>query len=423
MSALALQYPAAPPPVGCDEKSLQSIMDLDLSDMSDEMVNKVSEILHLDFIFENQVVEKSSPGAPWIKLGASNEDIIDNYKPLLKRVIVERLVFMLYNDLEEESALDLLHLGLADPVKLFVKNEPHAQRKLVEGRLRLISSVSICWNTISRLLYGRQNRLEKHNWSKGVIPSMCGMGSSDEDLRTLKGYWDSQGFDNLAEADVSGWDWSIQAWELEADVERRIEASGRGPLLARLMRNTHYVMARKVFMLSNGTLLAQESTGVLPSGWYCTTTTNSYIRALAAHLVGARFYKVLGDDSVESFVEGAVERYEDLGHDVKFYRRCTEAVEFCSRRWSRESWTAPLVTWPRTFYRLLCQQPSLDFVRQFKLEMRYNPETSLCMEVLQSVGWSRQICQDSFQDDPKQEEDFKQRTADRSAAEGSVQQG
>lgn len=411
------KYPRTPPPVGCDEKSLQRVVELG-ADLSDENVAEICKILYIDFVLNKQVVQQSSPGAPWTKLGSSNQDVIENYGPLLKRVIVERFVALLSNDYRALDAETLFRYGLADPVKLFVKNEPHSQRKLAEGRLRLISSVSICWNTISRVLYGRQNRNEKHHWKDGVLPAMCGMGSSDDDLKTLSEMWESQGFDRLAEADVSGWDWSVQPWQMESDAERRIQLCNAGPLLSMAMRNTHHLMSNKVFMLSDGRMFSQIRPGVLPSGWYCTTTTNSYIRALAAHLVGARFYRVLGDDSVETFVDGAVEKYQQLGHDVKFYRRCENVVEFCSRRWSIGEWQAPLVTWPRTFYRLLCQKPSLDFRQQFMFEMRHNQETRMCVEVLMSVGWDRQI--ELVRQNAPQEEQVAAVEAEPSSAEGSV---
>lgn len=412
-------YPRTATPKGCDEETLGYICQIGSRLDDDSVVNEISNLLGLDFVLDNQVVREASPGSPWTKLGSTNGFIIDNHRALLKRVIVERFYAMLNTDYRGMSALDMVELGLADTVKLFTKNEPHNARTLAEGRLRQISCVSICWNTISRLLYGRQNREEKHVWDCGSIPSLCGMGSSDDDLKYLSSVWEGQGFHNLAEADVSGWDWSVQAWELAADAERRILLCGAGPRLQRLMRNTHYVMSMKVFQLSSGKCISQARPGVLPSGWYCTTTTNSFVRSLAAHLVGARFYRVLGDDSVESFVDGAKLRYEELGHDVKFYNRCDTTLEFCSRAWRVGDWRAKLTSWPRTFYRILCQLPSCDFRRQFEFELRHNDELSRCLEVLKLVGWDQQIAQDR---DASKEED-NQPEADDGSAESAEPAG
>lgn len=287
----------------------------------------------------------------------------------------------------------MVQLGYTDPVKLFTKGEPHSASKLSEGRLRQISSVSIAANVISRRLYGIQNRVEKREWRSPDMPSCCGMGSSDDDLKTLHSLWDAHPPGTLAEADISGWDWTIQSWELMSDCERRIDLCGAGPLLSQLMRNVHRTMALKVFQLSNGSLFEQIKPGVLPSGWYCTTTTNSYMRAQTCQLVGSQFYKVLGDDSVESYVDDAVARYAALGKKVKMYNRCTDSVEFCSRRWTLGSeWRAPLTSWPRTFYRLLNQTAGdkAEFVKQFCFELRHNKELPNLLEVLLSVGWHGQ---------------------------------
>lgn len=343
---------------------------------------------------------------PWAVLGATNADVIASSRPMLVRVIIERLCLLAYFELRSESPLELVQQGLTDPVKLFTKGEPHSETKLAEGRLRQISSVSIVGNTLSRLLFGRQNRKEKSEWQNGTIPSMCGMGSSDDDLKYLHSVWRQQGLPNLAEADVSGWDWSVQAWELSADVDRRVQLMGAGSNMARLMHNLVYTMANKVFQLSDGSLISQVLPGVLPSGWYCTTTTNSYIRALNADLVGAEFYRVLGDDSVESYVEGAKEKYLALGKRVKFYNRCDTSVEFCSRKWTTDEWQAQLTSWPRTLYRLLSQSaPSPELERQFSYELRHNEGLPYLKEVLLSVGWHGQNHQASHASEEDYETD------------------
>lgn len=361
--------------------------------LTEEEINDFSGRLTLDFIIDNEVIPLSSPGAPWSKLGSDNRTVIALHRPLLVRVVVERICLLSSGDFTSLSALEMVQQGLTDPVKLFTKGEPHSASKLAEGRLRQISSVSLAANIISRRLYGIQNRVEKAKWRSPEMPSCCGMGSSDDDLQTLHSLWNAQPLGSLAEADISGWDWTIQSWELMSDCERRIDLCGAGPRLAQLMRNVHWTMALKVFQLSNGSLFEQIKPGVLPSGWYCTTTTNSYMRAQTCQLVGAQFYKVLGDDSVESYVDDAVARYAALGKKVKMYNRCTTTVEFCSRKWVLGSeWRAPLTSWPRTFYRLLSQTAGdkPEFVKQFCHELRHNSELAKLLEVLASVGWHGQ---------------------------------
>jgi len=52
---------------------------------------------------------------------------------------------------------ELIQLGLCDPVRLFIKQEPHPFRKVRTGRLRLISSVSLSDHTLQSAHLGIQN--------------------------------------------------------------------------------------------------------------------------------------------------------------------------------------------------------------------------------------------------------------------------
>ena len=256
---------------------------------------------------------------------------------------------------------DLVRRGFCDPVRLFVKQEPHTRKKLSEGRFRLISSVSLVDQLVERMLFGPQNRLEIASWK--VIPSKPGMGLSlDSQARAV---WADVAVkatqSPAAEADISGFDWSVQDWELWTDVEMRIKLSGALPKLANAMRARFYCFMNSVFQLSNGEMYAQLLPGLMKSGSYCTSSTNSRIRCLMAELIGSPWCIAMGDDSVEAFVPNAQKKYYELGHSCKDYIACRvdelgrlSEFNFCSHLISRK--LSYLVPWPKTLYRHLASE-------------------------------------------------------------------
>jgi hypothetical protein len=225
--------------------------------------------------------------------------------------------------------------GLCDISKLFPKEEPHSQKKLEEGRVRLIVSMSIVDNIIARLLFALQNNTEINNWQS--IPSKPGIGFSDENLKIM--FQSTVRKTNKAMADVSGWDWSMQEFDFEADLKRRAFLNDGFRSVWFLIASAHYyVVQRKLFMLADGSLYAQILPGIMPSGWYNTSSTNSFTRCLNSYWVqlqsGLRPYELwaeaMGDDSLERFVQEAPYYYSLLGKNLKFYESFDQTFEFCS---------------------------------------------------------------------------------------------
>jgi hypothetical protein len=289
----------------------------------------------------------------------------------------------------------LVQAGLCDPVRLFVKDEPHNIVKLSEGRVRLIMSVSLVDQLVERLLYTEQNKAEIKAWQE--IPSKPGIGLHDDGIQAILDSV-SPHYTEAAEADVSGFDWSVQEWELNADAEMRIMLAFTANKEARvvfdsLVRARTYCLARTLFSLSDGRLIAQRKPGIQLSGSFNTSSTNSRIRALLTRLVGAHWCVAMGDDCVESYVEGAIERYNELGHTVKFYKKCeNDQFEFCSQVFDvkkRVAWPASL---DKMLVRLLShklptEEEKLGLTAQFLYEARHSPQLQEALYMLLSVGW------------------------------------
>nr|QNB17816.1 P2ab [Southern bean mosaic virus] len=308
-----------------------------------------------------EINEKASPGVPLSRLASTNKDLLKRHLELVALCVTERL-FLLSEaeDLHNKSPVDLVQMGLCDPVRLFVKQEPHASRKVKEGRFRLISSVSLVDQLVERMLFGPQNQLEIAEWEH--IPSKPGMGLSLQ--RQAKSLFDDLRVKHsrcpAAEADISGFDWSVQDWELWADVEMRIVLGGFGQKLSIAARNRFSCFMNSVFQLSDGTLIEQQLPGIMKSGSYCTSSTNSRIRCLMAELIGSPWCIAMGDDSVEGWVDGAKDKYMRLGHTCKDYKPCATSisgrlyeVEFCSHVIREDRcW---LASWPKTLYKYLSE--------------------------------------------------------------------
>jgi len=275
------------------------------------------------------------------------------------------------------SPSQLVKEGLCDPVRLFVKQEPHTLKKLAERRYRLISSVSLPDQLIERMLFGPQNELEISSWDR--IPSKPGMGLSlDSQAQSL---WRDLCFKHLshpaAEADISGFDWSVQDWELWADLSMRIDLClDMHEGLKRLYIARFYCFMNSVFQFSNGELYEQKLPGLMKSGSYCTSSTNSRIRCLMGYLIGSPWIIAMGDDSVEGWLPDAKERYHVLGHTCKEYSACPvdrdgdlKVVNFCSHELSLNSYY--LTSWARTLYRFLSDPR--ESVNELRMELESCP--------------------------------------------------
>lgn len=287
------------------------------------------------------------------------------------------------------SSEQLVQGGFCDVVRLFVKNEPHSKKKIEEGRLRLISSVSLVDNLVERILFSRQNSEEISQWEN--IPSKPGLGlDEDEQLQAIyKSVEKSLNARKLAESDVTGWDWSVQDWELERDAEARVRLSGAATnsTFARLVRNRMFCLSRKVFYLSDGRMFAQRYDGVMASGSYVTGSSNSRMRVMAAYDVGSPFAIAIGDDSLEDYVVDAEVKYARNGHPLKAYSLCKNGFEFCSHRFTSSTDAKP-VNWSKSLYRLLSRVRNEEEINQFVHFLRKDRESlEISRWVAQRVGW------------------------------------
>lgn len=325
---------------------------------------------------------QGSPGLPWASLAASKGELCDQHGSLVVRAVLERLSLLETLDCTglAEDPRYLVANGYCDPVRIFVKNEPHTKEKALDKRWRLISSVSIVDEIIERLLCHTQNEEEIDNWL--TCPSKPGIGLSlDEQASSL---FESvrPHLKDAAEADVSGWDWCVKWFMFKLEVRARIRLCGAKPdsAFAKILYARVWCLARSVFSTSDGRLFMQTVPGVMKSGSYLTSSTNSRMRVMLAYLIGATWAVAMGDDSLETWTDGAIESYALYGIKVKMFRRCGTSFEFCSHRFING--VAIPLNWAKGLFRLLSARPEMERVMQFSDEFRHSPHLVRCVSTI-----------------------------------------
>lgn len=329
----------------------------------------------------------------WVE-GTKNEESL---LPQLAQLTFDRLQKLSEVSFEAMTPEELVQQGLCDPIRLFVKGEPHKQSKLDEGRYRLIMSVSLIDQLVARVLFQAQNKLEIALWR--AVPSKPGFGlSTDEQIidfvdclakqagltpEEVTTSWE----DHLYPTDCSGFDWSVSQWMLEDDMQVRNELTiNCTPLTRKLRAAWLHCIGNSVLCLSDGTLLAQDHPGVQKSGSYNTSSSNSRIRVMAAYHCGASWAMAMGDDALESR-DSSLELYKDLGFKVEV----SGQLEFCSHIFEKPDLAIP-VNINKMLYKLIhgyepeCGnfEVMLNYVSAVASvlnELRYDPELVAKLQV------------------------------------------
>jgi hypothetical protein len=322
------------------------------------------------------------------------------------------------------TAEQLVQSGYCDPIRVFVKNEPHSEAKLSEGRYRLIMSVSLVDQLVERILCSEQNSLEIAQFEH--LPVKPGMGFSSDKVHAIGDYLEE--FEAKVSSDVSGWDWSVSGAELMFDAKRRIRAAGV-PMdhpYASCLVNRAICLSRSVISFSDGFMVAQRFDGLQKSGSYNTSSGNSWIRVAAAVYCGASRVAAMGDDCVDSGFDALMMR--DIGHSVKSAEVVSSAspswrelcsmwpgelqkevrellesscwkffdsalapyADFCSHFWCRLGGDHVVVYsgWRKSLFRLMNQRvDKREHFLEFVAMMSYNPAMPYCVHVLMSCDW------------------------------------
>lgn len=332
----------------------------------------------------------STPGVPYAMAAGRNDQLLEMLGQRFDELVIGRIVsrskFTL-DEIRQMTREELIINNLVDPVRVFVKGEPHKIKKIREGRVRLIMSVSIVDKMVEMVLMRHLAKLEIQNWK--TLPSKPGIGFSREDVRSV--YKDVMDNLPMAATDIEAWDWSCQEWQLVEEAECAIELCRNAtPEWSHLIRATALIESRSTFQFSDGLLVAPDYTGIVNSGKFKTSRGNSFMRCQLAALAGSVKCVAAGDDTVEKQIDGAVEKYASFGFKIKAYDAVTDRFEFCSRVYTEFG------SWPVNFEKILMNllhnvpKTSLEFrmyMTQFVDDLEYHPDFERIMKLVESTGY------------------------------------
>lgn len=269
---------------------------------------------------------------------------------------------------------------LFDPIRVFVKQEPHKLTKLQEGRLRLISAVSLVDTMVDRVIFGRLVRRVVS--TVGSNPIMIGWspvatgGSSYP--RVVFGGKPVRALDKTA------WDWTVRG-----DLLLRLKK-----LLKRLMlflpsdldelidRRWEALFRDALFCFGDRVQWRQPGWGVMKSGCYLTILLNS-VGQLLLHVqacmnLGLSWRvkcMVMGDDmTVEDFegFEDYLMEIRRMGYLVKDSLP-SDVVEFCGFQFI--GYAAIPTYWRKHVYTIAHQAPQVlvETLDSYQLNYAFDP--------------------------------------------------
>lgn len=249
----------------------------------------------------NRLVTTASPGLPWVNLGSDKGAVIrDHLDSILDSVLLRLHLLTTYDYTGETDPRQLLRHFAMDPIRMFIKDEPHPMEKISSGRLRIISSCSIVDEIVFNCFCYEQNRQEIDFHRR--LPVKPGMGlSTPEQISAIFDYvkpW----LGELTGSDVSGWDWSYKPWMFDMCVQVQIRCMGmeNNEFFKKLIANAVHCLKHSMFVSSSGRMFVLSNRGLMKSGYPPTASWNSRGRVGLAYLCGATRVMAMGDDAVEN---------------------------------------------------------------------------------------------------------------------------
>lgn len=254
---------------------------------------------HRTFINAVVMIDPSStPGiCDLTRFGSSNGEILgwDGEKYDTERVNYLELCV-------EQRITDLLNGELtADPIKVFIKQEPHKKLKLEEGRLRLISAISLVDTVVDRMLL--TDLFQNVITTVGDTPILIGWSPVNSGTIIANQLLGNQQ-DYLA-IDKSAWDWTFPGWMVNSLRHVIQDLHPDAPRWwLRLLRMRFLILFRHaIFRFPKGPDIPQQEWGIMKSGCYWTILLNSMAQYYLHVLVSKRLSVepspiiILGDDT------------------------------------------------------------------------------------------------------------------------------
>lgn len=222
------------------------------------------EKAHFERVVRTRLDWTSSPGYPYMRRAPTNAVLFKVEEGIPSQTEVDRMWSMCQARLAN---------GGCDPIRLFVKAEPHKVKKLETHRYRLISSVSVLDQIIDHMLFDEMNDAMIDNWPS--LPSRPGWSQ-------LVGGWRAMPLETWVATDKSGWDWSCNPWYFDMVLKVRSRLCENltqewVDLAAWRYRCLH---ANPLLVTSGGLVLRQRRPGVQKSGCVNTLPDNTLMQVM-----------------------------------------------------------------------------------------------------------------------------------------------
>lgn len=211
---------------------------------------------------------------------------------MVKQLALRRFTDLLDNELQ------------ADPLKVFVKQEPHKETKLLDGRYRLITGVSLIDTIVDRIIFGELIRTAAKPTNTLRTPCAVGWAPNKGGWR-----WISMHYRNGFSIDRTAWDWTVNEWMVQMWETFILNLCPGHPLWWRQMVKNRFILLFYIarYSFPDGQLIAQANPGIMKSGCLLTLILNSVGQTILHVLVQFRLNKnplenmplCMGDDTLQ----------------------------------------------------------------------------------------------------------------------------
>lgn len=308
-----------------------------------------------DFLSYNHFVRvvsdlnwNSSPGWPYMQQGfPTNREFFDVNDGIPSEESCRAIYSIVMEHIEKRYS---------DPIRVFVKPEPHKPKKVKQEMWRLISSVSVIDQIIDHMLFGSMNAKVVSDWIStsvkiGWTPLMRG--------------WTMVPIANMVSTDKSAWDWTVCSWLIEEIIWLRKQLClNSNPLWEELVDFRYQeLFARPKFIFSNGLVLQQKFKGFMKSGCVNTIVDNSIFQMILDARVckelqlDEKIMWVMGDDVLQE--RQPVAYFQRLAELCKL-KQVSTSVEFAGMRFLPGGIVNPCYTAKHAFNLLHIDSDYLD---------------------------------------------------------------
>jgi len=280
--------------------------------------NLISYDKFVDGIYRTVKSWKSSPGWPFKKEHSTMEDLLgwNGYR------VDEHKTRYIYHYFVQRWS-DLFYKPTADPIYVFVKEEPHKQKKAQNHAWRLISGVSFVDRMVDYFLFGQWFMELQTNWDS--LPNKVGWAPSGGGYR-----WMRSRIHKPICYDKEAWDWTVQGWlvDLLYAFTLRMNVSESLDWQLRVKNRLISIFSQAEFKWQDGCYMEQRVCGIMKSGLLGTIAWNSWfqyaLHTVALVRLGERpvwnnAFGAMGDDTIQELdvPDGYAAMIESLGCKLK----------------------------------------------------------------------------------------------------------